>query len=1087
MAFTIYPDAATAALLGIAPNTPVPLANGAAMAAFAPLAGHVGPDPDAFGLNTTFISISMLLPASATPPQVELRAVNPGFGTEGAPVVITATNIGTAQGLGDGTNPTDAASAYFSPPHTNNVYLLKVVINIAGTTLKLKITNNTGAARDFVWVAADSTANSHQPWIHVSPNALSYVALINQTSSQTAQSLQVTNRGTGPLDVTGVTPAIAAPYTIAGLPVTLDPNPAAPANVSIGFAAPGAVSDTPLAGFTINSTDPGPVFGAKHNQAFTLVATTSKLEIGMALDDSGSMSWGPAGQDPPPGGAANSRWSELRSAAKLFLELLGGFGENKGTFGIVKFPGKSGFPINDVTTYDLDPVATAKPIPSASGMAPTEAILDATTPFYQGTPMFYGLERLLTAPSPYFAADANSRDKNRRWILLMSDGAWNSSPDPRGKIAQLSAAKIKVYSAGYGTANEVDYPTLVALSTGPGTTPGGLSLQVDAGAGFTATALANAFKTAIKQGLTSVSSALDPTDVLHPGKTEARHTVIITPYDSKAAFMISWNTPDASRMLLQLITPTCELLTPDAVRRGRIPGVTFTSDIRHQLYMIDESFLRNDASPGQPRYGTWQMIVSSSELSEGQGSEQYSYDVLIESSLKLEVTLDRNTYYAGDQVVISAKLTVNGLPVTGAAVKLEVTMPGQGMANWLAAAKVSVEEYQHALRILSEKDASPIYVKAYAAQLKGIYFKNTTSKAIIQMTDPDDDGIYTAIFDQTAVPDGYKFYVTAVGTTADGVVFRREGTADSIFGVRPDPRFTLIDIRYDQITTRPELVRATVLVTPRDRFGNVVLVDTATSEDIQLRATNADIVERLTTTFDGTYETKLNYKTGARPTISLSVAGLPVVQDQVIASISQLQYADEILEFKLGLEGAPGANQHTDPKDALGDIRLKPPNSFVSLGGYGSLAVGIGGMVILAQGDDDVTVFTQPDSDLRSYTVEALPEGKKDDWVLLGNSAGITQSFSLKQAALDSASAIRITDTSGRTRGADYKPIASPGVSIRGVGVAKAGPPTTPTIIPPTTETDYPTSRGSRSPWPTVGWFVTGVVTGTLIGLLVKC
>ena len=59
MAFTIYPDAATSGLLGTPPNTPVPLANGAGMAAFAPLAGHVGPDPNGFNLPTTFMRISM--------------------------------------------------------------------------------------------------------------------------------------------------------------------------------------------------------------------------------------------------------------------------------------------------------------------------------------------------------------------------------------------------------------------------------------------------------------------------------------------------------------------------------------------------------------------------------------------------------------------------------------------------------------------------------------------------------------------------------------------------------------------------------------------------------------------------------------------------------------------------------------------------------------------------------------------------------------------------------------------------------------------------------------------------------------------
>src|SRR5206468_324853 len=109
------------------------------------------------GFPTTFIRIAMSGATSASPPQVGLIAVNPAAATEGTEVVIapTSTSPGTSQSLNDGSNPTDAAAAYFSPPHNNNVYLLKVVILIAGTTLKIRITNNTGASRDFVWVVAD--------------------------------------------------------------------------------------------------------------------------------------------------------------------------------------------------------------------------------------------------------------------------------------------------------------------------------------------------------------------------------------------------------------------------------------------------------------------------------------------------------------------------------------------------------------------------------------------------------------------------------------------------------------------------------------------------------------------------------------------------------------------------------------------------------------------------------------------------------------------------------------------------------------------------------------------------------------------
>jgi hypothetical protein len=247
----------------------------------------------------------------------------------------------------------------------------------------------------------------------------------------------------------------------------------------------------------------------------------------------------------------------------------------------------------------------------------------------------------------------------------------------------------------------------------------------------------------------------------------------------------------------------------------------------------------------------------------------------------------------------------------------------------------------------------------------------------------------------------------------------------------------LVDVVYDRLGVEPGVLTAKVRVTPRDRFGNVVMLDPATSPDLVLNATQATLGNTFTTTFDGSYSIGMRHAPGAHPSLSLVVAGTPVITNQVVAPVGQLHYADKVVAFKLGVQGALGANQHTDPKDCLGDFTKKPQDAFVSLGGYGSLSVAVENEEVLAQGDDDVTVFVQPDVDLRSYVVEALPAGAGKDWVALGKSAGTTRSFSLAQAGLEAVAAIRITDTSGRTRGADMKPVATPGVSIRGVGFAK--------------------------------------------------
>src|SRR5208283_717787 len=106
------------------------------------------------------------------------------------------------------------------------------------------------------------------------------------------------------------------------------------------------------------------------------------------LDDSGSML---LATDATTATSSNqARWSELVSASKLFLELLGGFAQGTGTFGIVKFPGPSA---NDLTTFDVQkPIA----IPTAGDPSITNAenLINAIVPL-DNTPMGDGINRVL--------------------------------------------------------------------------------------------------------------------------------------------------------------------------------------------------------------------------------------------------------------------------------------------------------------------------------------------------------------------------------------------------------------------------------------------------------------------------------------------------------------------------------------------------------------------------------------------------------------------------------------------------------------------------------------------------------------------
>ena len=535
------------------------------------------------------------------------------------------------------------------------------------------------------------------------------------------------------------------------------------------------------------------------------------------------------------------------------------------------------------------------------------------------------------------------------------------------------------------------------------------------------------------------------------GPDEALHDVVITRFDTKAAFVLSWNTSDANRLRLELITPLCEVITPENAGQGRFSEVTFRGTDRSHMYLIEPGFLEppeagGAATPPRSRHGTWTFVITSPPViiiedrpaGEGVDVEPYVYDVQVESTLRLELSQDRPTYFAGDPATISARLTGDGRPVTGASVSLATTLPDGSVANFLASLQIPADALARAQEELAGKDATPILVKQLAARLAGFVFDIGQRTVTIPMTDPDGSGVYHATIADTSVPEQYTFYVAATGVTDDGVPFRREAKLQTFVLVRPEPDHTSLDIHQ----VEPGLVQVTII--PKDQFGNVLLIDPTTPGGFGVVAPGAT-VGALTSNLDGTYGTTVTFDPSSPPSIGLQFGGEQLIPPAPIPLLGALHYVDRVVNFDQGQ--IRSANQHADPHAALGSVADKPADTFVSLGAGGQLTVAIHEQAIKGRAADDITVFVAPDSDLRSYRVDALTHhdnnhddnNHDDNWVLLGTSIGVTQSFGLRAAHLRSTVAIRITDTSGRTRDANFTPLATPGVSVRGVGARKVG------------------------------------------------
>jgi hypothetical protein len=303
---------------------------------------------------------------------------------------------------------------------------------------------------------------------------------------------------------------------------------------------------------------------------------------------------------------------------------------------------------------------------------------------------------------------------------------------------------------------------------------------------------------------------------------------------------------------------------------------------------------------------------------------------------------------------------------------------------------------------------------------------------------PFANGVYTTTITDTQVPEKYTFYVTATGRTANGTFYRREKRIQVRVAVRPLPDFSRFDIFYGQLIEDDRPFRfADVRVIPRDQFGNAILVEPdldPTTFGITVKG--GRFAGPLVNNLDGSYTRRVIYEGNTSPVISVDVGGQVLTPKLDLVPTEGLTYVDRVIEFKLGAEAKRGANQHRDPRAALGDVTRN--ERFVALGGLGMIALGFENKewVIQGQGKNDVTVFVHPGDPRRLYSVEALPvDGNQ--WVEIGR-ADITASFALRTGKLKQARAIRITDRSFQLTDSSGDPSA-PGTRLIGIGVAAVG------------------------------------------------
>jgi hypothetical protein len=725
-----------------------------------------------------------------------------------------------------------------------------------------------------------------------------------------------------------------------------------------------------------------------HQSALSFYATVGNVEFVFALDVSGSMGTNDSG--------LGTRLSTLQGAFTGIMGQLQQF-SGEGTWGALLYPSTTTAGGNTQTVQTVTEITSTSSI--TLNYPPTNS-----TPM--GPAIYVAMgdpANSATSDCGFFVPnDANPQHKaafqfDHRWLILMTDGLANLGPDPSTfPSSYYGDRRVKAITIGFGLPSQTSPTTLSTIAS----KSGGVYIQADPVTGDPSSGLTNQFFKAVTAGL-ALTFLADPSAVL-PMTAGARnlHSTIVTDYDRKISFVLSFLTEfEAASAQMTLITPSGQQVTSQTASTF---GMTYAAGPLSKAYFAN--FLTSKQLHASGFAGTWTIVVTyappigvvaatadPAPAAAAPRNIRYAYQVIVDSALTLYLGSGAGPTHAGNPIALSASLAVNGLPVRDASVKAQIAGSGQGFDNWLASQTITQDEYNAALRSLSNlHDVQALFVKTTALAAKGIVFPGLGSNLTYTMAEDPKTGTYRTSFATTKQPGTYQFLVSATGKDNKGNLFTRQQTWSTVVTVLPDAASTVVSITYQVVSGQ---MQATLQVWPQDRFGNVVLVDPAVSQAIKvLLAGGAVASGPLKWNLDSSYIQIFIYPLTATPVIGISINGNTIIPSIIPPEFSKMLFVNQVVKYVKGREGKPGATLHTDPTQALGDPSRKSPACFVSLGGLGSVEFDVKGQVIHAK---EVTVFIAPGTGLRAYSVEVLAVHAGVGWLEVGRSRGGTQTFSL--------------------------------------------------------------------------------------------
>jgi opacity protein-like surface antigen len=520
------------------------------------------------------------------------------------------------------------------------------------------------------------------------------------------------------------------------------------------------------------------------------------------------------------------------------------------------------------------------------------------------TPMGSGLEAAIRNLDIQSAMSFYSN----KVIVLLSDGKHNCGTNP---LDVPIPEGVKVYTIGLGE-DDIEPETIEDIAT-------------STGAAYSSTSSPREMEELFIQIATETSWKLQDVPVVDSKSSISQ---------DKVAFVVVWDNPEDSLSFELDLPGNGPNLTPNNLDSFSPMKCTYYPPASHTTH----AFYVCEGIP-QELLGEWRFTNISNR-----GVLVNPGDVLLkvieDPRVIAAFDIEKINHYVGQPMVLSARLTEDGKPLTGVQQVYAdlVRSPAFPLGTLLAENSPSAD-HPSALPPNSDRTPRRHYIDGIMKELK-IDSLSKPDGFRVELKDDGlgidrraGDGIYTGVFTGTEYEGSYTFKFRARGKNRDGVTFDRTQTLSKYVKFAASTDSTRVEVVSVESSQESEYLFATIRVTPRDVFG--AYMGPFRGDRIRVWSNSGRFDGGYVDRKDGSYDFTLSYEKGTEPQISVSTGDL-IVADRMEVPSQALSPCSFSLHAGLSIPRGSFKNIY-DCDYSLGlslDYHFTPQFSMVCLLGY---------------------------------------------------------------------------------------------------------------------------------------------------------